>query len=65
MATEEPAVAVDAAPESAGQKLAETKAGSKSGRAKKAKEPKAKKAPAPRKPRAPPSHPPYEEVIHR
>ena len=64
MATEEPTVAIDSAPEPAEDKPAETKASRKSGRVKKAKEPKAKKAAAPKKPRAPPSHPPYEEVFY-
>ena len=64
MATEEPTIAVDSAPEPAEDKPAETKAGSRPRRAKKAKEPKVKKAAAPKKPRSPPSHPPYEEVFH-
>ncbi|KAK6239110.1 hypothetical protein QUC31_004579 [Theobroma cacao] len=63
MATEEPTVAVDSAPEAAEDKPAENKSGGKSGKTKKSKESKAKKAAAPKKPRAPPSHPPYEEMI--
>lgn len=64
MATEEPTVALEPAPEPAEENPAEATANPKSGKAKKAKEPKARKAAAPRKPRAPPAHPPYEEVFH-
>lgn len=63
MATEEPVVAVEAAPEPANvEPVEEDQTAKGGGKAKKAKEPKPKKAAAP-KTRNPPSHPPYEEVL--
>ncbi|XP_039008565.1 histone H1-like [Hibiscus syriacus] len=63
MAAEEPTVEVGAASETAEGNPGETKAATKSGRARKAKESKPKKAAAPKKPRASSTHPTYEEMI--